>query len=505
MKLHLIASTLVLSGRALFSNVVVRDGEACDFIAARFAHTSSQCVQSRCVGISQRSNGVIVRLESPKDEWMSCSTARGVMFQELQAVRGEVDHAAAAAAPESLHEEVIAMVSAVSSGLWVDIDALTDTLSRMSNTMWSLASNDWPTWRETLRSSPGAQWSFQAQSVALAALLEKSMLQPFWSRSRRAAIAACMYYYTDLKALSVSWHLVFREFRYTQLLMTDMKPMFRTLRNLEFSDADHPIAKDESTPQLVNLVNTWDHHSATLADTAKAEYLRYRVCPNLEPLLFLHGGKTYSLRLVKLAVQMIDLCRASVRPAALRAVRASVAAKMHGSVFGLVNGFASLNSLADLPKAVGRGFGPGVSDAQASVDAEITLRTVTEAQSWRVVIPTTGTYRFKLAEEMGQNCEFFYRGLGRAIGLAIRYNVSVAPLGIDPRLVLALHPRSRAQTPVRELRTLAVAVDLWEHQTKSLGNALEIVSNGINDGLGPGGFAMIGHAEWTQLFTLPNL
>jgi hypothetical protein len=439
-----------------------------------------------------------------EDRWLACSAAKSMMNQHLAAVNVRVDHAAAAHVPDRIYDEFLEAIRGVSSGLVVDMPALSQILSRMSNMLWSLAVADWPRLQDAFANSDSIASAFRAQSAALEDLLSKSMAQPYWSRARRVAIGACMYYYSDLKALAGENALVYFPSTQVRVLMKDMEPVFRTRHRFESRETSPRLVREDSIAQLSALVDSWDGASGSLASRAKVKYLRPRVCPNMNIFLDTHpeGGGHYSAILVKFGVQMLDLCRSVSPPGVLKQVRQALAARLSGSPFALIPGLPAgiLDSISNKDKAVARGFIPWISDEQARIDAGIALRSVADARNWNVRITGRGTYRFKVAVEWGGQYGSFYRGLGRALGLAIRYGAKVDQLRIDPSLTIALHPRARARMTFEDLRAVTQQVGLLPYQTKDLRRVLVAVSSGIDEGLGPGGFASLSDTEWTHLF-----
>ena len=497
------------------SGAVVSDNDACFFVGMRFAQIPSREREGQCTGILVRGDGTISTTDGD-GERITVSAAERIMVEHLESIRNRLDHEKAKRLPASTLETTEEVIRSTWLGFAPDMKLLLQKLGQSSLLIWSRASSDWKAWRADLNDdSVGSTQALKIQLSFLYASLPYLLRQPFWSRNHRAAVESCMFYLADLVAVMGPEYADFEMLLNARALMSGSEPLFRPIERREYRfqvPKREVVANDAmrgSFESVARFVGMWDH-PGSLADNALGRIVATVICKN--PVLWLRQHPTarqsFSIPIVKLGVNLVDLCSQYGEVRSLKSLKHFLSRKLPGKTLTLSQTEAVTGMFMDPGVDFGRGLSARVSERDKA-RALVRMVNAVSLES-NLIVPIThrvNQFRFQVLSESGRSEGEFIEtvgGLGRAMGLAIRYGASLRHLHLAPVLVELLHPRRRAKLSFSAMKDAAAQLKLSDGQGEDLQYTLGAVAIGMDEGLGPGGFASLSEARWLRLFVRRN-
>jgi hypothetical protein len=255
---------------------------------------------------------------------------------------------------------------------------------------------------------------------------------------------------------------------------------------------------------VLHLFLGWHGETTTAVESMLGHQIKLSVCPQLHVVLGNLRRSSFNIdALVKLTATLVDFCRASTDISTLQAAAESVARFLYPNPtsYAPLRWNETFEFFTDSSIHWAVGF-PNAWTVRQKSEAASMIAACFIAKYGRLKTTKDGHHRFSVKAEVGRSAIIIARGIGRAIGLVIRYEGVFAGLKLALPLVRALHPRLRPRYLISSsLDPQLTASGLDRHRIfAQLTESADHVSRGIRDVLGPGGFDKFSEDSWLRLF-----
>ena len=497
------------------------DDEACLFVGARFARTSSSCEHGLCTGFAETMEGkfsTIAANGAPVICAKAAQTVQIFLSETTEPVRSAKrmrrDSGDAPELTRMLNDGVIPWFRRLGFGAEVALPAFDQALAAFELRARFLAAENPAQWHEA--TVPAVLSS--AELVALGSLtidiVQGQVNRSLMSASLRLSQRSALHFYFDIAALLGRHFLKLPVLPLATMLLRYSVPRFRAVDRREESrtldwqgvprDAPTTLFVARAVDQLgafqvastlediaaiIKLLIGWQLNPPTAAKALLGELMETSVCTNLSVV----AGKLTSLpqfshSIHTLAVSLLDFCRPHTPMAARRVYRDFVSQRfaLGEPSYPDPAKVAAVDFLRNEATVWYAGFDASVSEMERRSISQRILREFTVA---RVTWAWSGVHLVpRFADQSGID----HLAFGRALGLAILHGANLELLRIHRAVVELLHPRFRVTASDLHV----VESQIAPATTDDVLN----ISSGLDDILGHGGFEMFTDKEWLRLF-----
>lgn len=500
------------------SALAMSPDEACSFVGVRYAAMPAVCELEMCTGLMLFNGSKVVTGTQLPYVPLHCRTAVA-MTTELMA-------AAEPAPPLSTILETLERVAvdigteALVMDAGLDADAL-HIMHQLNEDVWRRAASDWVAWRETGSLELAQSWAFQELTKLVTDLIRNSLAHPLWHRTDSGLLTPMMRLLVDVASLlnrdvflSIMPIRDILESPFLHALLETGPHILRTPFPmntevvLELAAAFSEIQSPEKVMRIARSFQSWhpNRSSNSSVEGLLLSVIDEHVCTRLGETFssLIHtAGSTHIA--AKLGVSITHVCRST----------SAGVVKEHWRFARSLNGLPHDRPgihFIDQARYFAASEGPDGLDHFVFSESLFAFASEYIGKSG-VLVPGPRFNRLASTDELPlEELQEVMIGLGRLIGLVIRYGVTFPDLNLAPSLVCVAHMDNR-HAPADSRAFLEEIGITGRDDEESVPDWKELIAkyafqptfwlrNGVGDSVGPAGPEVLTSAAW-EAFLMP--